>query len=55
MDSSTYLNIIVPKNIPVTALTYEIFNENLVQTIVNKATFLYNALKCRLERCFSYF
>ena len=28
---------------------------NLVQTIVNKATLLYNALKCRLERCFRYF
>ena len=48
MDSSTHFNMIVPKNISVTALTYQIFNENLAQTIVNKATLLYNALKCHL-------
>ena len=33
MDSSTYFNIIVPENIPVTALTYQIFNENLAQKL----------------------
>ena len=45
MDSSTHFNIIVPKNIPVAALNNPIFNENLVQTIVNKATLFYYALK----------
>ena len=38
MDSSTYFNVIVPKNISVTTLTYQIFKEHLAQTIVNKAT-----------------
>ena len=52
MDSSTHFYIIVPKNIPLTALIYQTFNENLSQTIVNKATLLYNALK--LECCFRY-
>ena len=55
MDSSMYLNVIVPKSIYVTALTYQIFDENLSQKIVNKVTLLYNALKCSLERYFRYF
>ena len=55
MDSLTYFKVNVPKNISVAALTYQIFNEKLAQSIVNKAMLLYNALKCRLECSFRYF
>ena len=49
MDNSTYFNVIVTKSIPITELIYQIFKEHLSQTIVNKATLLYNSLKCCLE------
>ena len=55
MDSSTYFNVFVSKKISVTEITYQILNENLAQTNVNKAMLLYNALKCCLECCFRYF